>query len=92
MKKEDNLAEPCHPKAERALAGELIDLIEDQIRKAHPSINKKARKWKGNVLLYGEKYYETEDMITDILVTFEKIKKRQTKSFNPSKRSKDEQT
>lgn len=83
MKKEKDLAE-------QVLAGEIIDLIEDQIRKAHPSLDKKARRWKGNVLLYGEKYYETEDMVTDILMTFKKLRKRKT--FNPSKRVRDDQT
>lgn len=69
-------------RANKELVAEIIDLVEAQIRKAHPLIDKKAKRWKGNVLLYGDNYYETEDKLIKVLKS--RIKKD---VFNPSKRS-----
>jgi len=49
------------------LAHEIIDLVECAIRKAHPTIDAKASRLKGNTLLYGEKYYDLENEIAEIL-------------------------
>ena len=49
------------------LAHEIIDLVEDAIRKAHPTIDAKASRLKENTLLYGENYYNLEDEIAEIL-------------------------
>lgn len=49
------------------LAHEIIDLIEDAIRKAHPTIDVKASRLMGNTLLHGEDYYNLENEIAEIL-------------------------
>ena len=49
------------------VAHEIIDLVENEIRKAHPSIDKKALAQKGKTLLYGETYYDLENEIVEIL-------------------------
>ena len=49
------------------LAHEIIDLVECSIREAHPTIDVKASGLKGNTLLYGERYYDLENEIAEIL-------------------------
>jgi len=49
------------------LAHEIIDLVEDAVRKAHPTVDTKASRLKGNTLLYGENYYNLENEIAEIL-------------------------
>ena len=50
------------------LAHEIIDLVEISIRKAHPSIDNKASALECNTLLYGETYYNLENVISEILL------------------------
>lgn len=73
---------------ERTLTSEIIDLVEDAIRKAHPKVDKIGKNCQGNTLLYGEKYYNLEDSLVEILkeayLLKDSYKKRE--SFNPSKR------
>lgn len=74
---------------ERTLASEIIDIVEDAIRKAHPSVNKIGKGCQGNTLLYGEKYYDLEDTLTKILrnsIHGFSVSKKIQKYFNPSKR------
>jgi len=54
----------------RELAHEIIDLVEERIRKEHPVVDKYAEQWFDeeneefpNTLLYGEAYYDVEDVI-----------------------------
>lgn len=49
------------------LAYNIIDRIEEEIRKAHPKIDEMASKMEGNTLLYGEVYYDLENEIAGIL-------------------------
>jgi hypothetical protein len=49
------------------LAHEIIDLVENAIRKAHPTIDARASQLTGNTLLHGENYYNLEDQIAEIL-------------------------
>jgi len=51
----------------QSLAHKIIDLVECTIRKAHLTIDTKASGLKGNTLLYGEKYYDLENEIAEIL-------------------------
>ena len=51
----------------QTVAHEIIDLVECEIRKAHPTIDAKALGLKGNTLLYGERYYDLENEIVEIL-------------------------
>ena len=72
---------------ERLLASEIIDIVEDAIRKAHPKVDSIGSHCKGNTLLYGEKYYALEDILTDILQSAKSRKAyKNRKIFNPSKR------
>lgn len=48
-------------------AHEIIDLVENAIRKAHPTIDAKTSRLKENTLLHGENYYNLEDEIAEIL-------------------------
>jgi hypothetical protein len=74
---------------ERILASQIIDLVEDAIRKAHPKVDRVGKNCQGNTLLYGEKYYDVEDLLTEILLNSEILldRKKRRMPFNPSKRA-----
>lgn len=74
---------------ERTLTSEIIDLVEDAIRKAHPKVDKIGKNCQGNTLLYGEKYYNLEDSLAEILKEAYLLKDKDSykkQEFNPSKR------
>lgn len=49
----------------KKLAHNIIDLVEDAIRKNHPEVEKLASKCEGNTLLHGEIYYDLENRIVE---------------------------
>jgi len=49
------------------LSHEIIDLVEDAIRKAYLTIGAKASRLIGNTLLHGENYYNLENEVAEIL-------------------------
>jgi len=69
---------------ERTLVANIIDLVENAIRTAHPKVNKIAKNCRGNTLLSDICYYDLEDSLVEILKDAYTIRKRT--SFNPSKR------
>jgi hypothetical protein len=69
---------------ERKLASEIIDRVEWAIRKAHPKVDKVGKNCQGNTLLYGEKYFDLEDTLTELLQ--DAYNKKKQDIFNPSKR------
>lgn len=49
------------------LAANIIDMVEEAIRKAHPEVDEIASKCEGNTLLHGEAYYDLEDEVSNFL-------------------------
>lgn len=54
------------------MAAELIDLVEHDIRRAHPEVDAIAMQQEGNTLLHGENYYDLEAEIAKRLRNFKK--------------------
>ena len=58
-------------KAERKLASDIIDLVEDRIREIHPLVDSLAQSFEhNNTLLIDENYYNLEDEITALISSF----------------------
>lgn len=58
------------------LSAQIIDMVEEVIRRKHPKIELMASKLEGNTLLSGEVYYTLEDEIANYIKEETKSKLR----------------
>jgi hypothetical protein len=60
-------------------ANDIIDMVEEAIIEAHPSLRKRMKYYHGHTLLYGEDYYDLEGEIA------ERVKKIHQWFYEPDK-------